>query len=249
MITRRGFIEVAGGLVLGFSLPLKARPYLAEAAAGATMVNAFLRIGVDGSVTFLVNHSEMGQGVWTGLPMIICEELEADWSRVRVEHAPASPAYARPGGRGQGTGGSSSTRSEFDRLRQVGATARELLIAAAAKRWKVDASTLRAENGFVVRGRDKLSYGALAAEAAKLTPPTEVKLKEPSAWKLIGKPQRRLDSPEKITGRAQYGMDVRFPGLLTATVLRAPTLGATVKSVRDAAAKQIPGVRKVVTIP
>jgi isoquinoline 1-oxidoreductase beta subunit len=244
LVSRRGFLEVAGGLVIGFALPVHARPY-----APAAELSAFLRIGADNTITILVNHSEMGQGVWTGLPMLIAEELEADWSRIRVEHAPAAPAYARPGGRGQGTGGSTSTRSEVDRLRQVGATAREMLLQAAARRWKVDATSLRAENGFVVHGSQRLSYGALAAAAARIAPPAEIKLKEPATWKLIGKPQKRLDTPEKITGRAQFGLDVRFPGLYTAVVLRSPTFGGTVKSISSDAAKKIPGVRKVVQVP
>src|SRR5262249_27716678 len=136
-ITRRGFLEVTGGLVIGFALPVRARPY-----APAAELGAFLPVGTDGVVTIIVNHSAIGQGVWTGLPMLIAEELECDFGKIRVEHAPANVAYARPGGRGQGTGGSSSTRSELDRLRQVGATAREMLIAAAAKRWKVSPSSL-----------------------------------------------------------------------------------------------------------
>ncbi|HEU4730854.1 MAG TPA: molybdopterin cofactor-binding domain-containing protein, partial [Kofleriaceae bacterium] len=137
--TRRGFLELAGGLAIGFALPVKRRPYLAEAAGGEpaapAAVNAFLHIGSDDTVTVLVNHSEMGQGIWTSLPMLIAEELEADWSKIRVEHAPAAPVYAHTMGRGQRTGGSSSTRSELDRMRQVGATARAMLIEAAARRW------------------------------------------------------------------------------------------------------------------
>ncbi|HEX7840069.1 MAG TPA: molybdopterin cofactor-binding domain-containing protein, partial [Kofleriaceae bacterium] len=117
--TRRGFLGATGGLALGFVVPIRHRPYLAEAAAGPpgpAEVTAFLHIGTDDIVTVLANHSEMGQGIWTTIPMLIAEELEADWSKLRVEHAPAAPAFARPGGRGQGTGGSSTTRSEFDRL-------------------------------------------------------------------------------------------------------------------------------------
>src|SRR5499433_2885545 len=129
-VTRRGFIDVTGGLVLGFAIPLKLRPYLAEAAGVAAPValNAFLRIAPDDTVTILVNHSEMGQGVWTGLPMLIAEELEADWSKVRVEHAPAAPAYYSGGENSQGTGGSGSMIGEVDRLRRIGAKAREMLI-------------------------------------------------------------------------------------------------------------------------
>ena len=248
-ISRRGFLEVAGGLVIGFALPWRARPYAEAAPAEASAINAFLRIGTDEGVTFYLNHSEMGQGVWTGLPMLVAEELEADWSKVRVEHAAAAPEYFHTSGRGQRTGGSSSTRSEFERLRTVGATAREMLLQAAAQRWKTDASRLHAENGFVVNGGDRLSFGQLAAAAAKLTAPTDVKLKDPSSWKIIGKPQKRLDSPEKVTGRAQFGMDVRFPGLLTAVVLRSPTFGGKLRSFKADAAQKIAGVVKVVEVP
>ena len=251
--TRRGFLATTGGLVIGFSLPGRRRPYLAdaaEAAAGAPAeVTAFLRIGTDGAVTVLANHSEMGQGVWTTIPMLIAEELEADWSKMRVEHAPAAPAYARPGGRGQGTGGSSSTRSEVERLRQVGATARMMLIEAAARRWKVSPEQLRAEAGHVIGPRGRLSFGQLAADAAKLPPPARVALKPPASWKIIGKPMRRLDSPEKITGRARFGMDVQLPGLLTAMVRRSPTFGGEVKAFRPEAALRVPGVRQVVRVP
>lgn len=250
--TRRGFLGATGGLALGFALPIRRRPYLAEAAAGPpgpAEVTAFLHIGTDDLVTVLANHSEMGQGIWTTIPMLIAEELEADWSRLRVVHAPAAPAFARPGGRGQGTGGSSTTRSEFDRLRQVGATARTMLIEAAARRWKTSPAGLFAEAGHVIHGRDRLSFGQLAADAAKLTPPTQVTLKDPASWKIIGTPRRRLDSPEKITGKAQFGMDVQLPGLLTAVVRRSPTFGGQVKSFRADAAMAVPGVRKVVEVP
>lgn len=250
--TRRGFLGATGGLVLGFALPLRRRPYLADAAAVVAQpaeVTAFLHIGTDDIVTVMANHSEMGQGVWTTIPMLIAEELEADWSKIRVEHAPVAPVFGRPGGRGQGTGGSSSTRSEIDRLRQVGATARMMLIEAAARRWKTSPARLRAEAGHVIGGRDRLSFGQLAADAAELTPPTKVALKDPASWKIIGKPRPRLDSPEKITGRARFGIDVQLPGLLTAVVRRSPTFGGQVKSFRADAALRVPGVRKVVGVP
>src|SRR5262249_13719192 len=184
-LTRRGFIEVAGGLVIGFAVPLKVHRFAEAAPAAPVMLNAFLRIGADESVTILINHSEMGQGVWTGLPMLIAEELEADWSKVRVEHAPAAPAYYSGGENSQGTGGSGSMSGEVDRLRRIGAKAREMLIAAAARRWKTDAAELRAENGFVIRGRERLSFGRLAADAALLEPPKVVDLKDAAHWKLI----------------------------------------------------------------
>ena len=181
--------------------------------------------------------------------MLVAEELECDWSKVRVEHAPAAPVYAHTAFGMQMTGGSSTTWSEFDRYRSVGAMAREMLVRAAAERWKVEPSRLRAEKGAVVHGKEKLSYGQLAEAAQKLSPPASVKLKDPKAWKIIGKPVRRLDSPEKITGKAQFGIDVRFEGLRTALVERAPVFGGKVKTFDAAKASAVPGVEKVVQVP
>jgi isoquinoline 1-oxidoreductase beta subunit len=246
-VNRREFLaSTAGGLVLGFVLPARVRR--AEAAAGAAVLHAFLRIAPDETVTILCNHSEMGQGVWTMVPMVIADELDADWARVRVEHAPAALVYGHAAWGSQMTGGSSSTSSELDRLRRVGATARAMLVDAAARRWRVPAVGLRTDSGFVVRGDQRLSYGALAADAATRRPPARVKLKDPSEWKLIGSPQKRLDTPEKITGRAVFGTDVQLPGLLTALVARPPVFGAKVASFAADAALKVPGVRKVVKV-
>ncbi|HXV40779.1 MAG TPA: xanthine dehydrogenase family protein molybdopterin-binding subunit, partial [Steroidobacteraceae bacterium] len=211
--------------------------------------NAFLRIGADDSVTVQLAHAEMGQGIWTALPMLIAEELDADWAKVRVEHAPVAPAYAHTAYGSQMTGGSSSTWSEFDRYRQAGALARALLIAAAAERFGVPASDCRTENGIVTCGERSARYGELAEAAAALDPPDAVTLKEPGQWKLIGKATRRLDTAEKITGRAQFGIDVHFDGLLTAVVARSPVFGGTVKSYDATRAKAVPGVRDVVQVP
>ena len=200
-------------------------------------------------MTVLLAHSEMGQGIWTTLPMLIAEELDADWSKIRVEHAPAAPAYAHTGFGMQMTGGSSTTWSEFDRYRQAGATARALLVQAAAERFGVKPADCRTENGVVIAGDRRASYGELADAAAKLPAPKTVALKDRKDWKLIGKPTKRLDTPEKITGKAKFGMDVQFDGLLTAVVARAPVFGATLKSFDGAAAKAVPGVRQVVQVP
>jgi isoquinoline 1-oxidoreductase beta subunit len=255
-IDRRRFLAAsagAGALVIAFRLR-----WPAEAAADPPPSppksklpppDAFLRIGADESVTVLLAHSEMGQGVWTTLPMLLAEELECDWAKVRVEHAPAAAVYGHTVYHAQMTGGSTSTWSEFDRYRQVGALARTLLVAAAAARWAVEPTACRAENGFVVSGDRRLSYGALAADAARIPPPQEVTLKPREAWKRIGKPTPRLDSPEKVTGRAQFAIDVRFPGLMTAVVARAPVFGGTVKSFRGEKALAVPGVRAVVKVP
>ncbi|HET9554809.1 MAG TPA: molybdopterin cofactor-binding domain-containing protein [Anaeromyxobacteraceae bacterium] len=254
-MTRRDFLEatLAGGagLVIAFYVPGRARAAEGEAAPAKPPPepNAFLRIAPSGEVTVLLAHSEMGQGIWTTLAMLAAEELECEWSKVRVEHAPAAPPYAHTMFGMQMTGGSSTTWSELDRYRTVGAMARELLVRAAAERWKVEPSRLRVEQGFVVNGKERLSYGELAAAAAALPPPASVKLKDPSRWRLVGKPVKRLDSPEKTNGKAIFGIDVQFAGLRTAVVERAPTFGGTVRSFDPAKALAVPGVEQVVQVP
>jgi isoquinoline 1-oxidoreductase beta subunit len=252
--SRREFLKtgalVTGGLVIAFTVPGARRFARAERIpAGPFVPNAFLRVGSDDSVTVLLAHSEMGQGIWTALPMLVAEELDADWSRIRVEHAPAAPAYAHTAFGMQMTGGSTSTWSEFDRCRQAGAAARAVLIAAAAQRFGVSPADCRTENGVVIAGSKRARYGELADAAAKLPVPKTVPLKDPKDWKLIGKPTKRLDTPEKITGRAQFGIDVQFPGLLTAVVARPPVFGGKVKSFDASKANAVPGVRTVVRVP
>ena len=252
--SRRDFLKtsalVTSGLVIAFTVPGGKRFARAERAlAGPFAPNAFLRVGTDDSVTVLLAHSEMGQGIWTTLPMLIAEELDADWSRIRVEHAPAAPAYAHTVFGMQMTGGSSSTWSEFERYRQAGATARAMLVQAAAQRFGVSPADCRTGNGVVTAGSKRARYGELAEAAAKLPVPKTVPLKDPKDWKLIGRPTKRLDTPEKITGRAQFGMDVRFDGLLTAVVARPPVFGGKVKSLDASQAKAVPGVRAVVQVP
>ncbi|HEX3553147.1 MAG TPA: xanthine dehydrogenase family protein molybdopterin-binding subunit [Thermoanaerobaculia bacterium] len=262
-ISRRSFLKrsavMGGSLVVGFFVPAPLRrfafaqelPGSAAVAAPAVLppVNAFLRIGGDESVTVLLAHSEMGQGIWTTLPMMVNEELDADWSRFRVEHAPAATVYHSPVFPIQMTGGSTSTWSELDRYRQVGAVARTLLVAAAAAQWGVAPGACHTEKGWVLHGDQKLSYGSLAAAAAQLPAPAHVELKAPENWQVIGKPTRRLDTPEKITGRAKFGLDVQLPGMLTAVVAHARTFGARVKSFDATAAQGLPGVRKVFEVP
>jgi isoquinoline 1-oxidoreductase beta subunit len=235
----------AAGLLVAFQVPrvLRAAPAAAAALPPAT---AFLRIGTDDSITVLLAHSEMGQGIWTGLAMLIAEELECDWSKVHSEHAPAAPVYAHPAFGIQMTGGSSTTWSEFDRYRTVGATAKDMLIRAAAARWKVSPASCRAANGIVSHGKDQLSYGKLAEAAMALTPPKTVTLKDAKDWKIIGTPVRRLDTPEKITGKAQFGIDVQFPGLRTAVVARPPAFGGKVGKYDASEALKVPGVEQVV---
>jgi isoquinoline 1-oxidoreductase beta subunit len=253
--SRRDFLKTSaitgGGLVIAFVVPGANRLAWAQAQAAPKLPspNAFVHIGSDDSITVLLAHSEMGQGIWTTLPMLLAEELDADWSKIKVEHAPASMAYAHTVFGIQMTGGSSTTWTEFDRYRQAGALARALLVEAAAKRFGVKPAACRTENGEVICGTRRARYGELAEAAAKLPTPKSVKLKDPKDWKIIGKPTKRLDTPEKINGRAQFGMDVQFPGLLTAVVARAPVFGGTVKSFDASRARAVPGVRNVVQIP
>ena len=252
--SRRDFLKTSavatGGLVIAFHVPgakrLAASGY---GPAGPFAPNAFLRIGDDDAITVLLAHSEMGQGIWTALPMLIAEELECDWSSIRVEHAPAAAEYAHTAFGIQATGGSTTTWSEFDRYRQAGATARTMLLQAAADRFDVPVSDCRIEDGVVIAGGSRARFGELAEAAAKLTPPGSVTLKDPAEWNVIGRPTRRLDTPEKITGRAKFGVDVQFEGLLTAVVERSPTFGGKVASFDATAALRVPGVRKVVEVP
>jgi isoquinoline 1-oxidoreductase beta subunit len=254
-VSRRDFLKMGalagGGLVLGLYLPPFGRR--AEAAQQKTSTfapNAFIRIGTDDSVTVIVNHSEMGQGVYTALPMLVAEELDADWSRVRVEAAPVDPVYNHTQFGIQITGGSTSTWTEWERLRKAGATARAMLVAAAAETWKVDPATCRAQNGHVIHtaSRRRLSYGRLAGKASSLTPPQNVTLKDPKDFKLIGKPTKRLDTPEKTNGKGIFGLDVKVPGMLVAVVARPPVFGGKVKSFDAAKAKAVSGVQHVVEI-
>jgi isoquinoline 1-oxidoreductase subunit beta len=243
---RREFLQTTGAagaaLVIGIRLPTQGAAPFAP--------NAWLRIGADESVRVLVDRSEMGQGVATSLPMLLAEELEADWTKVRIEFAPAAREYFNPLFGMQGTGGSTSVRAAWTPLRQAGAAAREVLIAAAAQTWGVDRATCRAERGAVTHEptRRRLTYGRLVGRAAALPVPTDVPLKNPKDWRIVGKPTKRLDTPPKVTGAAQFGIDVRVPGLLVAVVARCPVFGGKMKSFDAAAAKAVPGVRQVVPL-
>ena len=259
-ISRRTFMKAgalfAGGLVIAFSIPQAKRflmpgaaPEAAKDASKLPAPNAFLRIGTDNTITVMLAHSEMGQSIWTTLPMLIAEELDADWSKIKVEHAAAAPAYLHTAYGIQITGGSSTTWSEFDRYRQAGALTRALLINAAAEQLGVPAESIKTEYGFAISGDKKVSYGELAETAAKLETPKTVTLKDPKDWKIIGKATKRLDGPEKINGTAIFGQDVHFDGLMTAMVARSPVFGGTVKSFDATAAKAIKGVQQVVQVP
>jgi len=251
-VTRRAFLETAGaagaGLVISFYLPSGLR--FRSPTAGPFAPNAWLRIGEDESVLVIVDRSEMGQGVTTALPMLLAEELEADWSRIRIEFAPADKAYTNPMFGMQGTGGSTSVRAAYTPLRKAGAAARELLVAAAAQTWGVEKAECRAERGAVVHARSKrrLTYGKLVTKAATLGAPPDVPLKDPKDWKILGTRVRRLDTPPKVDGSAQFGIDVKVPGMLVAVVARSPVFGGKVTSFDAAKAKAVPGVRQVVQI-
>ena len=252
---RREFLRfslvASGGLLIGLYLPGAGKLASAQVQpATVFMPNAFVRIGTDERVTVIVNHSEMGQGVYTALPMLLAEELDADWNKVGFESAPVDPKYNHPVFGMQITGGSSSVWSAFEQFRKAGAAARAMLIAAAAQRWNANPVTLRTESGAVLDHTNrKLTYGQLAEAAAKMTPPAEVALKDPKTFKLIGKPVKRLDTSEKVNGKAVFGIDVKMPGMLAAVVARAPIFGATMKSFDDSRARTMPGVRKIVAVP
>ena len=250
--SRRAILKAggaAGGLLLGFHLP---RTIVAEAAANAVFApNAFIRIGRDGKVTMIMPQVEMGQGTYTSMPMLIAEELEVDLAQVALEDAPPDDRlYTNPLIGFQVTGGSTSVRAMWEPLRRAGAAARLMLIAAAARQWRVDPASCHAQKGEVIHlptGRRAL-YGALVDIAAVLPVPTNVPLKSPNEFELIGKPVKRLDSPIKVWGEARFGIDAMVPGMLIATVAACPVLGGKLKGVDDSAAKKIAGVRQIVRL-
>ena len=249
-LSRRGFLQTGaaagGGLMLSLNLPL------GKAEATDTFApNAFVRIGSDGQIVLTMPYVEMGQGTYTSIPMLIAEELEVDLKQVRLEHAPPNEKfYVNPLLGVQATGNSNAMRGAWQPLRQAGATARTMLIAAAAKKWNVDPASCRAQNGEVSHpptGRT-IKYGALAADAAAIPVPDKVVLKRPQDFALIGKPAKRLDTPAKVNGTAVYGIDVRPPGVKIATLAQSPVFGGRVKSVDDTAAKAVRGVRQIVRL-
>jgi isoquinoline 1-oxidoreductase subunit beta len=250
-LSRRGFLRasaaVGGGLLVAFSLP--PRFGTAREADAGFAPDGFLRIGRDGLVTMIVPQVEMGQGTFTSCPMLIAEELEVDLSQVQTEQAaPNAALYTNPLVGFQVTGGSTSIRAFYEPLRKAGATARQMLIAAAAATWNVDADSCRAESGNVFHDAtgQKLGYGALAEKAATMPVPENVVLKEPSAFKLIGTPAKRLDTPDKVNGKAVYGIDAKVPGMKIATLAICPVFGGKLKSVDDGKALAIKNVLQVV---
>ncbi len=252
MASRREFLKVSlavgGGMLLAFPLGRA----LADAPAKYVLrPEAFIRIDPDGHVTLIIPQEEMGQGVYTSLSQLLADELDVAFDRVTPMPAPPSDTiYGQPAGGGQGTGGSTSIRAFYTALRQVGASARALLVQAAAAQWRVDPASLRTENGEVIDDANsrKLGYGVLAAAAAKLPAPQNPPLKADKDFKLIGKPVKRLDTPDKVNGRAQYGIDVRMPGLKVATLMASPVMGGKVAGVDRAGALKVQGVRQLVVL-
>jgi len=248
-ISRRDFLKTgaaAGGvLLLGVALPSSR----AQAAGTTSMPNAWIKIGSDDGITILSARSEMGQGVYTALPTLVAEELEVDLAKIKVEIAPAGPPYINSLLGGQITGGSTSIVEGYDKLRLAGAQARTMLVSAAAQKWGVDPSACRASAG-AVQGPagQKATYGELAEAASKLPVPQDVKLKAHKDSRYVGKPVNRLDSPAKIDGTAEYGIDVKLPGMLYASLAQCPVIGGKVASLDDTRAKAMPGVKHVVKI-
>lgn len=250
-VSRRGFLKLTGAtsaaLVVGFRLD----EALAQTPPGErptpSPFDAWVRIGNDGAVTLIVGKSEMGQGIFTTLPMILAEELDVDWASVKVEQAPTNPAWYD-----HSTGGSSSVRTSFTPLRQAGAAARAVLVKAAADQWKLDAASLKTEKGAVVGpAAQRAAYGTLVEAAGKLPIPDykSVALKDAASFQIIGKSLPRLDIPAKTNGSARFGMDVRVPGMLYAVVARSPVYGGAVKKYDATKAKAVKGVKQVVELP
>ncbi|MDH5339574.1 MAG: molybdopterin-dependent oxidoreductase, partial [Rubrivivax sp.] len=248
--SRREFLlsggAVAATLTIGFALPRTGRAM----DAAPFHPSAWLRMGSDGVVTVICGSSEMGQGVLTAIPMLLAEELDADWSQVRVEQAPVDQAFTNPMFGTQATGGSTTVRAHWEPVRRAGAAARQMLVSAAAAQWGVDAAQLRTDKS-VVHGPDgkQASYASLVEAAAKLPVPDQPTLKSRTDFRILGQPLARLDTPSKVKATAQYGIDVHLPGLKVAVMARAPAPGAKPKSVDDSQAKAVKGVRQVITLP
>ncbi len=256
-LLRREFIKagaaLGGGLFVSLYLPVidAEEAGAAGAAEHQFALNAYVRIGTDESVTVIANHSEMGQGIYTSLPMLLNEELEADWARISVEAAPVDKVYNHPIFGIQMTGGSTTSPAEWEHYRKMGALARTMLVQAAAKQWNVDPSSCHVEKGVVIHGATgrHASYGSLASAAAQLPAPADVPLKPASEFTQIGKPTRRLDTPSKTNGTAQFGLDVILPGMLTAVVARPPVFGGKAAKIDSRETLKIPGVKAVEEIP
>ena len=250
--SRRGFLQssaaFSGGLMVGFTLPASGP---AQAAGLMHTPSAWVHIADDNTITLISARAEMGQGVYTSMPMLIAEELNVDIQKVKVAFAPPGKVYGNALIFGlQLTGGSTSVREGYDKLRLAGAQVREMLVAAAADKWKVDAGTLKAENGMVLGPQGKkASYGQLAEAASKMPVPEKPAMKDPSQFRIVGKPTTRLDTPAKVNGTARFGIDVKLPGMVYASIAMSPVQGGKVKNFDGAKAKAATGVIDVVQIP
>lgn len=252
-ISRRGFLTsaaaVSGGLVIAIYLPGCSKTENAAKNSGpprTVEANAWLRIGTDGAITILCDRSEMGQGVHTSLPTLIAEELGVAPERIRVEFAPAGEAYVNSLLGTQVTGGSTSVRDAWDKLRMAGAEARERMVAVAASQWGVPAARCSVADGYVTFTNRRAAFGDLVEAAAALPKPANIQPRSPDTWRYIGKPQKRLDTASKVDGTAQFGIDVRLPDMLHAALAQSPELGATIESFDGEKAKGMTGVRHVV---
>ncbi len=242
MASRRDFFRTTAGLVLTFALPESAKVLAQGRRQGVPLKpEAYIHIAPDDTITFLITKAEMGQGPVTSLSMLLAEELDCDWAKIRTEFAPVDPSLYGF----QGVVGSASIRSSWAPMRQAGATARAMLMEAAATQWGVDKAQLRTENGFVVSGSKRASYGSLSEAAAKIAMPEKVALKDPKTFRYIGKPLKRLDTVEKVNGKAQFGIDARQPGMVYAAIARCPVFGGKVGSFDATKAKAMPGVKSV----
>src|SRR5215471_15121656 len=253
ILSRRTFLKVSaagGAMIVGGYLPGLRETGTAEA-AGSFEPNIWLKIGADDSVVIKLTQLEMGQGVMTSMPMLVAEELDVDWNKIKTEWVPADPKYGNPNfGGAQLTAGSNSVRGMWKILREAGATAHTMLITAAAQTWGVAENTCSTEKGEVIHkasGR-RLRYGSLVDKAATLPVPKTVSLKSPKEFRLLGQPTPRLDIPEKVNGKAGFGIDVKRPDMLIARVVRCPVFGGKVDTFNADQAKAVPGVRNVVKI-
>jgi isoquinoline 1-oxidoreductase beta subunit len=247
--TRRAFLQ-SSGLALGMALPMGKAAIAAPAQAAPWRPNAFVTVTPDNLVTVMIKHIEMGQGPATGLATLVADEMDADWSQVRVQMSPANdPLYKNLYFGTMGTGGSSAIANSWDQMRTAGAAARAMLVEAAAKRWGVPAAEVKVAKGVVSHGTRKASFGELAADAAAIPVPEKPVLKTPDKFTLIGTDVAKVDSVIKTDGSAQFTMDVRRPGMLHSAILHPPSFGAKVGKVTDTAARAIPGVVEVKTLP
>ncbi len=245
VVNRRDFFRAAGaGLVLGIVLPERDKIQAQGRGMPAPKPGAYIHIAPDDTVTFMITKAEMGQGTVTSLSMLLAEELDCDWTKVRTGFAPVDPALYGM----QGVFGSASIRTLWNPLRQAGAAGRAMLMQAAAAKWGAEPGELRTENGFVIRGGNRLSYGALTSDAAQLPVPEHVPLKDPRQYKLIGRPVKRLDTRAKVNGSAAFGIDTRLDGMLYASLARCPVFGGKVAAFDASKAQSMPGVRKIVEV-